>query len=293
MKMRLKIAVLCCVLAAFVISGCARRAGRPSSGVQVKGSDTMVSLAQAWAEEFMKQNLTIRVAVTGGGSGTGIAALINGTTDIATASREMKQEEIDQAKKAGRDPKEFPVAIDAIVVAVNPKNPVGKLTIDQLSGIYTGKITNWSQVGGPNRRIVALSREKNSGTHVYFLEHVLRKGNAKGREQFAPNVLMLPSSQTVGDEVAGNVGAIGYFGLGWLDRAKHKAVAVANTSTGPYVSPTEKTAASGEYPISRKLYLYTAKEPAGSVKEFVDFALSEAGQKIVADQEFVPLKKVK
>ena len=160
------------VIIAVLAAGCGRQTA--TSSLQVKGSDTMVALGQAWAEALMRENPGIQVGITGGGSGTGIAAFINGSADIAQASREMKPEEIEQAKKAGRNPKEIPVALDALTVVVNPKNPVGKLTIEQLSDIYTAKITNWSQVGGPDQRIVVLSREKNSGTHVYFLEHVVR-----------------------------------------------------------------------------------------------------------------------
>ena len=282
--------LLALVVAVIGFSGCSRN-GSSSKVIQIKGSDTMVMLGQSWTQAFMERNAGVQCAVTGGGSGTGIAALINGTTNIAEASREMEPEELAQAKKAGRNPKEFVVALDALTVVVNPKNPVGKLTMDQLAGIYTGKITNWSELGGKDQVIVVLSREKNSGTHVYFLEHVLRGGHAKGPEQFDPRVQMLISSKAVSDEIINNQFAIGYFGLGWLNPQKHKAITVAKTDAGPYVSPSVGTAKSGTYPISRKLYLYTDGEPTGNVKAFIDFAMGVEGQKIVAQQGFVPIRK--
>ena len=170
--------------------------------IQIKGSDTIVNLSQAWAEEFMAENPKVSIAVTGGGSGTGIAALINGTTNIANSSRKIKKKEIDDAQKSGYYPEEFKVAVDALAVIVNPANPVKELTIDQLSGIFTGKITNWNEVGGKNEKILVLSRERNSGTHMYFLEQVLRKGNEKGPEEFAPSTLMLPSSEAIISETS-------------------------------------------------------------------------------------------
>ncbi|MDO8683086.1 MAG: PstS family phosphate ABC transporter substrate-binding protein [Armatimonadota bacterium] len=287
MLRRLNILIAIALIVAVISAGCARRTAKSDNAIDIKGSDTMVSLGQTWAQDFMKKDSGVRISVTGGGSGTGIAALINGSTDVAQASREMTSEEIEQAKKAGREPKEIPVALDALTVVVNPANPVKQLTIDQLSNIFTGKITNWSQVGGRNQKIVALSRERNSGTHVYFLEHVVRRGNAKGPEEFAPSILMLPSSQTIAEEVTGNPAAIGYFGLGWLDRSKQKPLAIAQAKGKPYVEPSVETATSGEYPISRKLYLYTIGEPKGNIKKFVDFTLSKEGRKIVEEAGFV------
>jgi phosphate transport system substrate-binding protein len=289
LKRKIAAAIVMLVAGLALISGCSRDSASGTS-VQIKGSDTMVTLGQAWAQAFMERSPGYHVAVTGGGSGTGIAALINGSADIAQSSREMKPEEIEQAKQRGYNPTEFTVALDALTVVVSPRNPVSRLTIDQLSGIYSGRIRNWSQVGGRDMNIVVLSREKNSGTHVYFLEEVVRRGNAGGPEQFAPGVLMLPSSQTIADEIAGNPSAIGYFGLGWLDSRRHKAVAIAQTAAGPYVTPTPETATSGEYPISRRLYLYTREEPRGAVDAFVDFVLSDQGQSIVTQQEFIPIK---
>ncbi|MCX6377065.1 MAG: phosphate ABC transporter substrate-binding protein [Armatimonadetes bacterium] len=269
------------------IQGCSR----PKAGgtVQIKGSDTMVNLAQAWAEAYAKDHPDANITVTGGGSGTGIAALINGDTSIATASREMKPEELDQARSKGMNPQQFTVARDGLSVIVNPANPVSKLTIAQLSDIYTGKVGNWKQVGGADEKIVVLSRDKSSGTHVFFLEHVVRKGNAKGPEEYAAPVLMLPSSQGIADEVAGNKAAIGYVGMGYVNKLKHKPVAVAKDAKSPYVEPTEQNVLNGTYPVARPLYFYTPNAPTGAEKDFIDFVLSPAGQKIVEQQDFVPV----
>jgi len=256
--------------------------------IQIKGSDTMVNLGQAWAEEFMAENPQASLAVTGGGSGTGIAALINGTCDIAEASRDMKPQEWDQAKKAGHYVQEFKVAVDALAVVVHPSNPIKQLTFDQLSGIFTGKITNWNEVGGKDQKILVLSRDRNSGTHVYFLEHVLRKGNEKGPEQYAPATLMLPSTQAIIDEVAQSESTIGYVGLGYVS-PKVKTLAVSKTNDGPFVGPSKAAAMDKTYPIARPLLFYTARAPQGSVKAFLEFVLSEKGQGIVETMDFVPL----
>ena len=187
----------------------------PEKGsLQIKGSDTMVNLGQGWSEEFNKINPEVNVAVTGGGSGTGIAALIAGTADIAECSRMMKAKEIEQARQNGIEPFELKVALDGVAVIVHPLNPISKLTIDELADIFTGKIKNWKELGGNNLPIVILSRESNSGTHVYFKEHILRKGSEKGREEFSPTALLMPSSQAIADEVSQNQNAIGYYGMG-------------------------------------------------------------------------------
>ena len=269
----------------FILSGCAGK----GQGIQIKGSDTMVNLSQAWAEAYMKENPTVSIAITGGGSGTGVAALINSTTNIAASSRNMAPKEIKLANLNKVNPKEFKVAIDGMTIVVNLRNPVSKLTIPQLSDIYTGKITNWSQVGGPNRRIVALSRERNSGTHVVFLNDVVKLGDKKSPNEFANTVLMMPSSQTIVEEVASNQDAIGYLGLGYLNN-RTKALQVAKTGAGPYVYPDLETVASGKYPLGRPLFLYTNGEPTGNVAKFISYVLSAEGQAIVKKMDFVPLK---
>lgn len=260
-----------------------------SNSIQVKGSDTMVNLGQAWAEAYMEKDPQELVAVTGGGSGTGVASLISGTCDIAMSSRTIKGKEIELARAKGFEPKEIKVALDGIAIVVNPKNPVSQLTMGQLADIFTGRITDWKQVGGTGGKIVLLSREVNSGTHVYFKEHVLRKGDSGSKEEFAPSALMLPSSQAIADEVASNPAAIGYYGMGYIS-AKQKPVSVAKDENSPYEQPTMENVIKGVYPISRPLLLFTKGEPQGAVKKFVDFCLSPEGQEIVKKTDFVPVK---
>jgi phosphate transport system substrate-binding protein len=250
----------------------------------------MVNLGQAWAEKYMEKNPGDFVAVTGGGSGTGLSSLISGTCDIAMSSRNIKDKEIALAKQKGINPFEIKVALDGLAVVVNPANPVSKLTLDQLAGIFTGKITNWKEVGGKDEKIVILSREVNSGTHVYFKEQVLRKGNANGKEEFAPGALLLSSSQAIADEVAGNSATIGYYGMGYIS-TKQKPVAVAKDDKSEYINPGIDNVLSNKYPISRPLFLYTNGGPQGLIKKFVDYALSKEGQGIVAKTDFVPVKK--
>jgi phosphate transport system substrate-binding protein len=247
----------------------------------------MVNLCQAWAEAFMAKTGT-PVAVTGGGSGVGIASLLNGTCDIAAASREMEGKELEQARQKNIQPRKFIVGLDGLAVVVNPRNPVSRLTLDQIADIFTGKITRWDQVGGRKEEIVLLSREVNSGTHVYFKEHVLRRGKKEGTEEFSSEALLLPSSQDIADQIAHNEKAIGYYGMGYLN-ATQKAIAVAKAPGKPYVEPRVETVLDGSYPISRPLLMYTNGEPTGAVKEFLEFALSEEGQQIVKEQDFVPV----
>jgi len=257
--------------------------------IQIKGSDTMVNLGQAWAEKYMEKNPEKFIAVTGGGSGTGLSSLISGTCDIAMSSRNIKEKEVDLARKNGIGPYEIKVALDGLAVVVNPKNPVSKLTIDQLGAIFTGKISNWKDVGGKNAPIVILSREVNSGTHVYFKEHVLRKNDPNSKEEFAPGALLLSSSQAIADEVTQNPDAIGYYGMGYIS-SKHKPIMVAKDEKSEYEAPTIENVVNGKYPISRPLFLYTNGEPQGPVKKFVDFCLSKEGQNIVLETDFVPIK---
>lgn len=259
------------------------------NSVQIKGSDTMVNLGQAWAERYMGMYPDEFIAVTGGGSGTGFSSLISGTCDIAMASRNIKKKEVALAKQRGVEPFEIKVALDGLAVVVNPKNPVSNLTIDQLAGIFTGRINNWKEVGGEDKKIVILSREVNSGTHVYLKEHVLRKNDPSSREEFAPSALMLPSSQAIADEIAQNPGAIGYYGMGYISD-KHKTIHVALDEGAVFIAPTIDNVVSGKYPISRPLFFYTKGEPQGLVKKFVDFALSKEGQEIVIKTDFVPVK---
>jgi len=258
--------------------------------VQIKGSDTMVNLGQAWAEKYMEINPQDFVAVTGGGSGTGFSSLISGTCDIAMSSRNIKEKEISLAKQKGVNPNEIKVALDGLAVVVNNNNPVTKLTIDQLAQIFTGKITNWKDVGGLDYRIVLLSREVNSGTHVYFKEHILRKNDPNSKEEFAPRALMLSSSQAIADEVAQNPSAIGYYGMGYISN-KQKAIMVAKDEKSEYEAPTIENVINGKYPVSRPMFIYTNGEPQGLVKKFIYFCLSKEGQNIVSKTDFVPINR--
>lgn len=262
----------------------------PKNSIQIKGSDTMVNLGQAWAEKCMEANSSEFIAVTGGGSGTGLSSLISGTCDIAMSSLNIKEKEIGLAEKKGIHPCEIKVALDGLAVVVNLKNPINKLTIDELAQIFTGRITNWKELGGLDQRIVVLSREVNSGTHVYFKEHVLRKNDPASKEEFAASALMLSSSQAIADEVAANTGAIGYYGMGYIS-PKQKPVFVAIDSKSEYEAPTIENVVNGKYPISRPLFFYTNAEPQGLIKKFVDFCLSKDGQKIVLETDFVPVSK--
>lgn len=264
-------------------------AGDPRS-IQIKGSDTMVNLVQAWVEGFMKENPDSFISVTGGGSGTGFAALISGTCDVAASSRDITAKEVALAAKRGIRPKEFRVALDGLAVVAHPSNPVSRLTLDELAGIFTGRITDWKEVGGRDSRIVVLSREVNSGTHVYFKEHVLRKQDPKSREEFSPEALLLSSSQAIADEVAQNPSAIGYFGMGYIGK-NHAALSVAKDAASEYARPTIDNVVSGRYPISRPLFMFTDAEPRREVKSFLDFVLSAEGQAVVSQVDFVPVRK--
>jgi len=258
--------------------------------IENKGSDTIVNLALAWAEQYQSEHSDIRISVTGGGSGTGIAALVNGTVGIANASRQIKDEEIAEAQSKGVNPVEHIIARDAIAVIVNPENPVSELTLQQLSDIYSGKITNWAEVGGEDRPIVKLSRETNSGTHVYFLETVLRLGDSDAKTLFSMDTLLLPSSEGIISEVRDNPNAIGYDGLGYVPDDL-KVIAVAELAGGAYVLPAIETVNDKTYPIARDLYMYTDGEPAGLIKEYLEWILSADAQEIVAELGFVPVLK--
>jgi phosphate transport system substrate-binding protein len=257
--------------------------------IQNKGSDTMVNLALAWAEAYRVVEPEVDIAVTGGGSGTGIAALVNGTVDIANASRAMAADEIVDAQAGGIEPQEYTVAVDAVAVIVNLDNPVSQLTIDQLADIFTGRITNWRELGGDDAAIVLVSRESNSGTHVYFLEEVVRKGNDENTDVFAPQTLLMPSSVGITSEVQRNPHAIGYDGLGYVDPAHEKLIAVAIEAAGPFVLPSVATGADGTYPISRPLFMYTTGTPDAAITDYLAWIMGPEGQAIVADLGFVPV----
>lgn len=279
------------ILATILLTACKpaqTEDGTESTYIQNKGSDTVVNLALAWAERYNSLHPEIRISVTGGGTGTGMAALISGTVDIANASRRIKEEEIRAAEANGIVPEEHVVARDAIAVIVHPDNPVNQLSIEQISLIYRGLINNWRELGGEDRPIVRLSRETNSGTHVYFLEEVIRLGQSDNEEIFSADTLLLPSSEGIIAEVSDNPNAIGYDGLGYV--TPHvKVVAVSRSPDGPFIMPSIETVNSGAYPISRDLYVYTRKDTTSIVTAYINWILSPEAQAIVSDLGFVPV----
>lgn len=266
------------------------QSGSSAYYIENKGSDTLVNLALAWAERYQEEYPDIQISVTGGGSGTGFTALINGTVDIANASRQIKDLEIEMAESAGFTPYEITVANDAIGVIVNPENPVSELTLEQVSKIYKGEINNWKEVGGEDRPIVRLSRETNSGTHVYFLETVIRLGDEEDTDIFSADTLLLPSSEGIIAEVSSNPNAIGYDGLGYITD-EVKTIALASKAGRDYILPSAATVIDGTYPVSRGLYMYTRGEPDGIIKDYLDWILSDEAQEIVTELGFVPILK--
>lgn len=260
--------------------------------IRAKGSDTMIQLATAWAEAYRKVKPNVYINANGGGSGTGIAALQNNNTDICNASREIKPEEKEKIKAAsGKEVKEIVVAIDALAVYSNPKNPTTEISIPELREIWSegGSITTWDKVNpGFNGKIILFGRQNNSGTYDYFREHICGKADGKQRE-FRGGISELNGSAEVVENVAKTPNGLGYSGMGYKTPNVHW-LKVSNNKGEPAVEPGMENARSGKYPISRKLYLYVAGEPTGEVKEYIDWILSPAGQKIVEQEGFVPLK---
>ncbi len=250
---------------------------------KIKGSDTVLPLSQKEAESFMKTNKSANIIVTGGGSGVGIAALMDGTTDIAMSSRKMKLDEKMKMQDAGRPFKEVIIANDALSVIVNPNNKVSQLTREQLEGIYIGKIKNWKEVGGDDMVIVVYSRESSSGTYEFFKEHVMNKKN------YGSTVLNMPATGAIVQSVSQTKGAIGYIGLAYMEKPV-KALKVSYDSGKTYIEPSMANAKNQSYPIVRSLYYYYTVADEKTVKPFVDFVLSAEGQKIVVAEGYVPLK---
>jgi phosphate transport system substrate-binding protein len=279
------------ILCAFaLLVGCSRNQNADSgNSMQIKGSDTIVNLVQVWAERFVEKNQAANIGVTGGGSGTGFAALINNTCDIAMSSRKIEESEIEQASKNNISPQEFIVGLDGLIILVNKNNPVEELTLEQLRGIFMKEIKNWKEVGGDDLEIVILSRESNSGTHMFFKERVLRRGNSSAKDEFSVDSLLMPSSRAIFDEVYQNPHAVGYVGMGFSDDSI-KVLKIAKDENSPYIYPYPEHILSDRYPISRPLLLYTKQNPTGLIKNFIDFALSPEGQKIVLETNFVPIK---
>jgi len=283
--------VLCLSLVVLAVTffGCGPRQNSRSSSqsvgstIAIKGSDTMLHLVKAWTDAYMKAHPDAKISVTGGGSGTGIAALLNGTTDICAASRDLSEEEKTSGASKGLTLNEVTVARDALSLIVNPKNPIDELTIDQIAQIFTGAVGNWKDIGGPDETIVVASRESSSGTYMFFQEHVLKK------KDYAAGALLLTATSAIVQSVADSEGAIGYVGLGYAVDAggKIKTIGVKTAADAPVVFPSVDTVLNGQYSISRPLFLIVSKEPAGTIKDFLDFCVSPEGQKIVEDSGYV------
>ena len=254
------------------------------SGLTIKGSDTMVILSQRWAEEYMKKYPEASIQVTGGGSGTGFAALINGTTDICNASRPIKSKELVKIKdKFGKTPVEIKSAVDGIAIYIHEANKITEISLSQIKGIYTGTITNWKEIGGPDNKIIVYGRENSSGTYEFLKEHVLQN------EDFAPSVQTLPGTAAVVNAISKDVNGIGYGGAAYLKGIKF--LKVKNDTSATAYEPTEENIKSNLYPISRYLYMYTLKRPEGLSKSFIDWILTSEGQKIVSEVGYFPLPR--
>jgi len=264
-----------------------------AGSITVKGSDTMVVLAQRWAEEYMKKNPSVTIQVTGGGSGTGIAALLNGTTDFANSSRPMKPEEKVQIQAAKKQLFEVPVALDALSVVVHKDNPVSVLTLTQVGKIYSGYINNWKQVGGPDAPIVRYSRESSSGTYSFVKDEVL-----KGRD-YASDCQTMSGTSEIAEVVARDKNGIGYGGVAYFAKAPGvKIVSIKKTDSAPAISPLGpnglpdyQVVYSHSYGLFRPLYVYAAGQPEGEKKTYLDWILGPDGQKIVEQVEYIPLPK--
>lgn len=249
----------------------------------LKGSDTMVILVQKWTEEYPDKS--VQFQVTGGGSGTGIASLINGTTDICSSSRPMKSAEALQMKqKYGKPPVEIRVARDGLSVYVHKTNNIKSLTIKQLGNIFTGKIKNWKEVGGPDHKIILYSRENNSGTYEFFKEHVLMN------KDFDPSAQHMPGTSAVVGAIAMDQWGIGYGGAAYTKGVNEVQVSLHKDSIS--YSPTEENILNGKYPISRFLYFYLRERPMNNMKQFIDWVIGKEGQKVVLDVGYFPTKKL-
>lgn len=264
-----------------------------AANITIKGSDTMVILSQRLAETYMKSNPAVTIQVTGGGSGTGIAALINKTTNLANSSRPIKGEEIAKANANGVDPGEIKVASDALAVVVNKANTIKELSMPQLNGIYRGDINDWSEVGGPAAKIIRYCRESNSGTYVFVKEHVLQNGD------YAADCQTMPGTSAVAEAVSRDPNGIGYGGVAYFATlAALRVLPVKKTDSAPAVFPLKdgkpnyELVWSGEYPISRWLYMYTTGKSSAEEKAFLDWIVGPGGQQVVADIEYIPLKGV-
>lgn len=268
-----------CLVIGALVTGCGNK---KSTIIELKGSDTILNVSQGIAEKYMETHPNTKVAVTGGGSGVGISALLNKTTDIAMASRSMKGKEYEQAKKENLNIKEIVLAYDGITVIVNNNNPVKEIDSKELGEIFRGEITNWKDIGGNDSPIVVLSRDSSSGTHEFFKEHIIREGE-KNNMEYGPKTLYAPSNQAIKQEVKSNKNAIGYIGMGYMDTTVH-SLAVDG------ITPSVKNVSNKSYPIARAVYWYvpTTSDKETEINELVDFATSTDGQEIVKKEGFIP-----
>lgn len=284
----------------FLFFGCKKKeADVQKTVITVKGSDTMVNLAQKWAEEYMKLHPEVSIQVTGGGSGTGVAALLNKTTEIANSSRELKASELEEAKTKGVTPVIHQVALDGIAVIVHPESKIDNLTIKQVSDIFSGKITNWKQLGGADLPITLYGRENSSGTYEFFKDHVLGKVDGK-QVDYAPSTQVLQGTAALGEAVARDKKGIGYGGVGYFaERNDVKILHIKKDDKSPAISPVDNHKVNyeviwnGEYSISRYLYCFTNGEASGKVKDYMDFITSAQGQEVVKTMEYIPLPEKK
>jgi phosphate transport system substrate-binding protein len=271
--------------AALVAGGMLSLSATPAHAgtITVKGSDTMVILGQRWAEEYMKKNPGTVLQVTGGGSGTGISALINGTTDICESSRSMKPQEKEKLRdRYNNTGVEIPVARDGLAVYVAASSPLTEISIPDLKGIFTGKITNWKQIGGPDKNIIVYSRENSSGTYVFFKEHVL------GGADFTPRAQTMPGTAAVVNAVSKEKFGIGYGGAAYAKGIK--ILNVKKDPASPAITPSKATVLDGTYPLARPLFFYLRAKQAGEIKSFIDWVLSAEGQAIVEKVGYYPVK---
>ena len=295
-KSKLSIIVSIIVLGVVLITGCKKKEQVEKTVISVKGSDTMVNLSQKWAETYMKNNPNVSIQVTGGGSGTGIAALINKTVDLANASREFKDKEYEDAKSKGITPKEIKVALDGIAVIVNPENKLDEFTIEQLRNIFTGTLTNWKQLGGEDLPIVLYGRENSSGTYEFFKDHVLGKDEHGNVRDYANSTQVLQGTAALGEAVARDHKGVGYGGVGYFaERKDVKILKIKSDLDSPAIAPAQDGKVNysviwdGSYSISRYLYCYTDGTPEKKVQDFLDFILSKDGQDLVKQMEYIPL----
>jgi phosphate transport system substrate-binding protein len=296
MKVKLSGILIVIFAASIFFWGCKKKDEAEKSVVSVKGSDTMVNLSQKWAEVYMQNNPNASIQVTGGGSGTGVAALLNGTTNIANASRELKESELKLASEKGINPKTFEVALDGIAVIVHPDNPVTTLTVQQISDIFTGKVKNWKEVGGKDLPITLYGRENSSGTYEFFREHVLGKDSRGVQQDYATNTQVLQGTAALGEAVARDIKGIGYGGVGYFaERNDVKIIGVQKDKDAEVVYPSKDGKVnyddiwSGKYSISRYLYCFTDGNPKPEVQSFLDFIVSNEGQELVKQMEYIPL----